>query len=190
MATLLNCFERRYNTHPMSRLPEHLAKDGRPDIDPAKALRTIRILGGANLLLILALGGSLWWNSRSADSLKTVADVEIAASPVKVFMETRFTSNGKSVRDRDTVTDPLLTVYGVVSEYGLLREGLPDLSVTIRGTRVDINPGTGEFTERIVLQPGENVLDISLWWNGREQRRSSVKIEYKKDPSADAAITL
>ncbi len=166
---------------PRRVLPDNLVKDGQPDIDPAKALRTIRILGAANLLLVIALGGSLWWNSRSADALKTVADVEISASPVRVFMETRFTSDGTSVRDGDVVTDPLLTVYGVVSEYGLLREGLPDLAVTIRGTRVDIVPATGEFTERVVLQPGENVLDISLWWSGREQRRSSVRVQYLKD---------
>lgn len=161
-------------------VPEHLAKDGRPDIDPRRALRMIRLLGATNLLLIVALSTSMWWNSRSADAFKVVADVETSSANVKVFMETRMSSNGSPVRDGDTVMDPLLTVYGVVSEYGLLREGLPDLAVTIRGTRVDITPGTGEFNQRVVLQPGENVLDISLWWSGREQRRSSVRINYEK----------
>lgn len=176
----------------MCRMPRRapLLKTAHPeasDIDPNRALRTIRILGAVNLVLFVAFGASLWWNSRAADALRINANVDDAQDqPVRVFMEARLSSNGKPIRSGDTVTNPTITVHGVISDFARLREGLRGLSVTIRGTRADIIPETGEFTDRVVLAPGPNRIEFGVWWDGRQWQRTHADITYVKPAAAPA----
>ena len=156
------------------------------DIDPERALRTIRVLGVSNLLLILALAGSLWWASRGADALR----MQVSSTddqPVRVLMEARMASGGRAVRNGDTVSDPVLTIHGVLADYGRLREGLDGLALTVRGTRVDVVPETGEFTERVVLSPGSNQINFGIWWDGREWQRQHVEVIFIKNTDPDDA---
>lgn len=152
--------------------------DERPDIDPGRALRLIRLLGAVNLVLFVALGASLWWGSRGADALRVSVTAVTDDQPVNVFMEARLTSARHPVRTGDTVSDPILTVHGVVSDFARLRDGLSGFAVTVRGTRTEIVPETGEFTERVVLTPGKNQIDLGIWWEGREQQRRHVDVTY------------
>lgn len=174
----------------MPRIASRLKTTKQPeqaDIDPSRAVRTIRILGALNLILLLLLGVSVWWGSRGADALRITATLEEHDQPVKIFMEARMTtSGGRPIRSGDTVTDPVITVHGVLSDYGRLREGLNGLSVTVRGTRVDIFPETGEFTERVVLVPGANQIDFGVWWEGRQWQKSHAEVIYKKHAESTA----
>jgi hypothetical protein len=154
------------------------------DIDPNRALRTIRLLGGISLLLVVIAGVSLWWGSRGADALRINATATQENKPVTVTMEARMTSNGKPIRTGDTVTEPIVVVHGVLADFGLLREGLDGLSVTVRGTRVDIMPETGEFSERVVLKPGKNQIEFGVWWEGRQWQRQHAEITYEKPADA------
>jgi hypothetical protein len=149
------------------------------DIDPSRALLAIRVLGACNLLLMVALAASLWWGSRGADALR-VHTPATADQPVRVLMEARLSSQGKPIRNGDTVTDPVLTVYGILADYGRLREALNGLAVTVRGTRVDVMPETGEFTERVVLSPGKNSINFGIWWDGREWQRQHTEVIFVK----------
>jgi hypothetical protein len=166
-------------------------EDTRSTIDPIRAMRTIRILGTANLLLIIALGISIWWASPGSDALRIHAPATFEDQPVKVFMEARMTSEGgEPIRSGETVTSPILAVHGVLVDYGRLREGLDGLAVTVRGTRVDISPETGEFTERVVLSPGLNRLEFGVWWNGREWQKNHADVIYAKQENSEPATSL
>ncbi len=160
-------------------------KSQQPDIDPQRALKTIRILGAITLVLIVVAAGGIWWGSRGADALRIIGTAQQDHQAVKVFMEARMSSNGKAIRSGDTVTDPTVSVHGVLSDYARLREGLDGLAVTIRGTRADILPETGEFNERFVLDPGKNEIEFGVWWEGREWQRTHAQIFYNKaaDPT-------
>lgn len=163
----------------MPRL-EPVFKSSKTDVDPVRALRMIRILGALSLILAAGTIASWWWASRAAGALRINLETTSEGQQAKVFMEARMSSAGKEIRSGDTVSDPTVTIHGILADFGRLREGLDGLAVTVRGTRVDIFPETGEFTEKVILTPGLNRIEFGVWWNGREWQRQHLNVIYEK----------
>jgi hypothetical protein len=183
---------------PREPLPQNLLKNsgnkaptGRnvPEIDSTRALRTIRTLGAVNLMLLTALAGTIWWYSRAAEALRINDTVWQDVQPVRIVMESNLSAGGKPVRNGDIIREPMVTVQGILADYALLREGLPDLYVTVRGTRMDLLPETGEFKERIPLRPGKNRIDFGIWWGGQQRELRHVEVTYLRPTDTEPSST-
>lgn len=169
-------------------LPDRLLKrQMRTMPDPKRVIRIIRILGATNLLLGIALFASWAWFLKLNKTLNVYAVAESFAPPLRVEMPMRTYSEHVAVGNGDILRHPVLTVYGKVRQYEGLRETLDGFYVSVHGEMVYPKPITGEFAEKILLNPGRNVIDVEIHWGGAAQYKYSYIFTYVPEPADPGA---
>ncbi|OGL73088.1 hypothetical protein A3E39_04300 [Candidatus Uhrbacteria bacterium RIFCSPHIGHO2_12_FULL_60_25] len=169
------------------KLPKKLLKSPKLQLDPVRALRVIRIQANLIILLVIALAATWVWFARVRNAVDFHVLAQEFEPPVRVSIGTKVFSGDENITDTGIATTPFITLYGTIKDYGLLRDALPDLALTVRGTRVDVNAEIGEFAEKVLLQPGKNVIDLLVWWNGTSQYRQHYTVTYIPANSATSS---
>lgn len=160
------------------QLPQKLTKATKLQVDPVRALRIIRIQANAIVLLVVALAATWFWFTR----VKSAVDLHVLSKDfepqIRVNIETKVFSGDDNITNTGISQTPLVTMYGKIKDYGALNEALPDFAITIRDARVAIIPENGEFAEKVVLRPGQNTIDLLVWWNGTSRYRQHYTVTY------------
>ncbi len=169
-------------------LPEELLKP-RPkgfdtELESKRVKKILRVQGVFSVLLAIALIASWAWFLDIGDAVTIHAIAENFNPPVRITVPLHVYAEERRLSTKDTVNDPIVTVYGQVEDFANLHEILDGFSVSVRKTEILPNPQTGEFVEKIVLHPGKNDVDISLSWDGEEKYRYSYDITYVKPQAA------
>lgn len=161
-------------------------------IDGRKLLRTIRIQGALIILLLiaLALAGFWIWTQREEQTPTINEAIEGLRPGVRITMPVVVYGDGRQLNAEDTVHDPEVTVYGKIENFPVLRESLHDFTVLLQGTTVVMKRESGEFAERLILSPGQNIVDIVLKWGGVEQKRLQYQLDYQPKTPAETTTLI
>ncbi|HWQ99367.1 MAG TPA: hypothetical protein VN397_00785 [Candidatus Methylomirabilis sp.] len=160
------------------RVPKKLQKPITSQIHPIRALRIIRVQANVIILLVIALAATWVWFARIRNSMDFHVLSQEFDPPVRVTIGTKVYSGNDNITNTGIAKTPFIVIYGNIKDYGLLRDALPDLALTIRGTRVNVKTESGEFTEKVILQPGKNVIDLLVWWDGVSRHRQHYTVTY------------
>ncbi len=169
------------------KLPKKLIKAPKLQVDPVRALRIIRIQANVIILLVVALAGTLMWFTRVKNSVDLHVLSKDFEPQLRVNIDTKVFSGDDNVTNTGISQSPIVTMYGKIKDFGTLNNALSDLAVTIRGTRVNIVPENGEFAEKVLLQPGQNTIDLLVWWDGVSRYRQHYTVTYIPANSATSS---
>lgn len=160
------------------KLPKELTKATKLQVDPIRALRVIRIQANVILLLVVALAATWVWFARVRNSVDFHVLAEEFDPPVRVTIGTKIFSGDENITNTGIAKTPFVVLYGTIKDYSLLHNAIPDLALTVRGTRVDVKTESGEFAEKVLLQPGKNVIDLIVAWGGVSHHRQHYAVTY------------
>jgi len=147
-------------------------------IDERTVKRIIYFQSTLNILLIIALIACalvIKYSNRTVIASITMMSKEI---PIHLNFPIQIMGDGHLLRQTDLVHTPLVHVYGQLKEYASAQMMAEDFAIYVRGTRVFPKAETGEFAEKLLLLPGQNIVDVTVRWSGKEQYRYQFSIVY------------
>lgn len=163
---------------------------GPSGIDQAHLLRTIRIQGAFNILLLVACI-SIWAWMMRIQRVPTIEGILSGLQPeLRITMPVIAYGDGRQLQTQDIVQNPEITVYGQIKNFETLREHLQGFMIVLQGTTVIPKRETGEFAERLILQPGQNTVDVVLKWDGQEQKRFQYELSYIPEISTSTSPSI
>lgn len=147
-------------------------------LDQGRLLTIIRIQGVFNILLLVACVSMWVWTSR-IPKVPTIEGILSGLKPeIRIAMPIIAYGDNRQLATQDIVHHPEITLYGQVKNIDTLRDRLQNFTILLQGTTVIPKRETGEFAERLILQPGQNIVDIVLKWDGQEQKRLQYELSY------------
>lgn len=121
----------------------------------------------------------MWAWTMRIQHVPTIEGIVSGLQPeLRIVMPVIAYGDGRQLNTQDIVQNPEITVYGQIKNFEILREHLQGFMVTLQGTSIIPKRETGEFAERLILQPGQNTVDIVLKWDGQEQKRLQYELSY------------